>query len=114
MIQDQKLWDSWVEKNTDPYGGACVSVARGVMELLDKEDGDIDSHDIICRADKNVKAGGITGAMAGAVASMVSQCHSRGEEFRKQWNGDHGVKPENDKGGVVNPAVITINVKDDE
>jgi hypothetical protein len=71
-----------------------------------------DTHDLICQAYKDVKAGGITGFMAGFVAQIVSQCHSLGEEFRRAWNEEHGVSKEKDKGGVVNPAIITIGVKD--
>lgn len=50
--------------------------------------------------------------MAGCVAQMVSECHERGEEFRKQWNKDNQIKDEgdkaNDSGGVLNPAIISI------
>ena len=85
-IVETEKWNEWVASNEDPYGKACVDVARRVMEILDEEPGPFDHHGIIDRADEDVKAGGITGYMAGAVASMVSQCHSRGEEFRRQWN----------------------------
>lgn len=108
-IVDQESWDKWVESNTDPYGGCCVKVAEEVMRLLDMpECAEFDCHKIICDADDNVKAGGITGFMAGCVAQMVSKCHSRGEEFRRKWNGDHGVDESEAKGGVVNPAILTI------
>lgn len=79
-------WKEQVEKNKDDYGKACVDVARRVMEILD-EGGDFDCHKIICRADEEVKAGGITGFMAGCVAQMVSHFHERGEDFRKKWSG---------------------------
>jgi hypothetical protein len=111
-LKDKEAWDKWVASNTDPYGGACVKVAQRVMEILD--DGEpFDCHAVICRADDESKAGGITGFMAGAVASMVSQCHERGEEFRRQWNGETALKPEhaekaNASGGVINPAILHI------
>lgn len=107
MIKDQKKWNNWVKKNKDPYGKACVDVARRVMEILD-EDKDFDCHEIICQADKEVDAGGITGFMAGCVAEMISECHSRGKEFRKKWNKSYGV---DNGGGVVNPAIMTIKTK---
>jgi hypothetical protein len=110
-ITKEEVWQDWVNSNKDPYGKACVDVARDVMRMLDAET-PIDTHKIICDADKNVNAGGITGFMAGAVAQMVSQCHSRGEEFRKAWNKDHGVNEEQAKGGVVNPAIMTIKTKE--
>lgn len=36
-MKNQELWNSYVEKNNDPYGGACVKVAKRVMELLDAD-----------------------------------------------------------------------------
>lgn len=115
-IVNLKDWEKAVEVNKDPYGKACVDVARRVMEIMDEDltpfhEGyhpDVHTtHGIICKADKDIDAGGITGFMAGCVASMVSACHSRGEEFRKAWNHDNGIKEKNDKGGVFNPAILT-------
>jgi hypothetical protein len=111
-ITKQKEWNECVEANKSSYGKACVDVARRVMEILDEESGDFDTHKILRRADKDVKAGGITGFMAGCVAQMVSQCHSRGEEFRKKWNCDNQIKDEgekaNESGGILNPAILEI------
>ena len=108
-IINEEKWASWVENNKDPYGGACVAVARKAMEILDLEPGDFDTHELISRADKESGAGGITGYMAGAAASMISVCHSRGEEFRAKWNKSYNVDESQSKGGVVNPAIITID-----
>ena len=109
-------WNSWVEKNKDPYGKACVDVARRVMEILDEVE-EFDTHAIICLADDEVKAGGITGFMAGCVASMVSHCHSRGEEFRRKWNLDNQLQDEgeraNEEGGVLNPALLNLSFSED-
>jgi len=111
-IINEKEWNECVEVNKDPYGKGCVDVARQVMKILDDEPGDFDTHKIICRADDEVKAGGITGFMAGCVASMVGQCHSRGEEFRRKWNTDNQISNEGDKaneeGGTLNPALLHI------
>ena len=109
MITDQKTWDEMVRINQDSYGKACMDVTRRVMEILD-EDQPFDTHGIICQADKDVKAGGITGFMAGCVAQMVAQVHSRGKEFNKQWNKGYGVE---NKEGTVNPAILTIGPKED-
>lgn len=111
-ITNKDSWQQWVDNNSDPYGKAACDVARRVMEILDEEPGEFDPHTIICRADDETNTGGITGFMAGAVASMVSHCHSRGDEFRRLWNtdcqiGDEGDKA-NDSGGVLNPALLTI------
>ncbi len=113
-IVKQKEWDKHVKVNSkDDYSKCCLDVARKVMEILD-EGKDFDPHTIICQADDDIKAGGITGFMAGCVASMVSECHSRGKEFLKLWNkdvqiGDEGEKA-TEKGAVLNPAVLTIKI----
>ena len=112
-ITDMRNWNGCVATNSDPYGKACVDTARRVMEILDAEPGAFNCHELMCRADKEVKAGGLTGYMAGAVASMISQIHSRGDEFRRVWNlgtqiGNEGEKA-NDSGGVLNPAVLNID-----
>ena len=115
ILKEQK-WQKLVDINKDAYGKCCVDVAREVMKILDAKIhivearyGMIDTYKLICLADDNVKGGGITGFMAGCVAQMVSEVHSRGEEFRKQWNKDNGIKE--DRGGVVNPAILTLKEK---
>jgi hypothetical protein len=114
-ITNKKEWNKCVKINKDPYGKCCVDVARKVMSILDKEKGDFDCHKIICRADDEIKAGGITGFMAGCVAQMVSKFSSRGEEFRKKWNKDNQIGTEGDEanksGGCLNPALLTISPK---
>lgn len=114
-IIDNTRWTTWVENNTDEYGKACVDVARRVMELLDNlpaNDMSYDTHALIAQADTDIEAGGITGYMAGAVALIVSECHSRGPEFRANWNyrvagvkGDEATKA----GQTLNPALLVFN-----
>jgi len=107
-ITKQEDWQKWVEANQDPYGATCINVARQVMKILDEEQ-EFDPHVIICRADEETNTGGITGFMAGAVAQMVSQCHSRGEEFRKAWNKNIGGDTRQEESeGVLNPAILII------
>lgn len=52
--------------------------------------------------------------MAGCVASMVSGCHERGEEFRRKWNGDHQIGNKgdaaNEEVGVINPALLQVGI----
>lgn len=112
-IINEKDWQQWVDKNKDPYGKACVDVAREVMRLLDERQ-EFNHHEIICEADKNISTGGITGFMAGCVAQMVSRCHSRGEEFRKKWNLGTQIDSEgeraNKEGGVLNPALLNLGI----
>ncbi len=107
-------WEKWEKNNTGSYGKACIDVAREVMNILDKDE-EFDASDIISEADKNIDSGGITGFMAGCVASMVSHCHSRGEEFREKWNKDIQIGSEGEeatkKGTVLNPALLNIDSK---
>ena len=109
-LKNEKLWNEYVAKNTDPYGKCIVNVAKRVMELLDNEN-KVDARNLVMRAEKELKAG-LTGFMAGAVASIVSTCHKKGEEFRKSWNNDVAIgdegKKANDSGGVLNPAIVRI------
>jgi hypothetical protein len=111
-LKDERAWLQWVNANRDPYGKACVDVARRIMEKLDNPTTPMDCHRLICDADKEIDAGGITGFMAGAVALMVSRCHERGEEFRRAWNKDVQIGTEGDKAnesdGVLNPAILKI------
>ena len=120
LIKDKKIWESWVKANKDPYRKCCVDVARKVMELLDDEKhGDFDTNKIIIEAENKLieekkvrEEDGITGFMAGCIAQMITKCHSRGEEFKKKWNDSYGVKDE--KKGAINPALVTISLKDKE
>ena len=114
-MKDQKKWDNYVKVNsTDPYSNACIKVAKRVMEILDEDKiplhngyyPDIHTaHGIICKADDESNAGGITGFMAGCVAQMVYECHERGDEFRKSHNGG------DESDGVINHALLTISAK---
>ena len=105
-ITNEALWKSWIEHNQDPYGGAIVAVAREAMRLLDERPGPINPHRLINDADEAANMGGITGFMAGCVTRIISECHSRGDEFRVVWNRLFEV-PDHVK-GVVNPAIVTI------
>jgi hypothetical protein len=112
-ITNQKLWDKCVKNNTDPYGNEVIMVARRAMEILDTEQGEFDCHALICRADDESGAGGITGYQAGVVAKVISSVHNRGEEFRKRFNGEYikdpaKLKEANDGKGIVNPAILTV------
>jgi hypothetical protein len=54
---------------------------------------------------------GLTGFMFGAVMSILAQFWTEGEALRLWHNERFGIKPEDDTGGVVNPAIITISTK---
>lgn len=85
----------------DPYSFACVEVTIKVIKALDAGKTVKEAHDEMYGA-------GLSGFMAGEVAGMVSHFHERGDEFRKFWNEKFGVTEEKAKGGVVNPALVTL------
>lgn len=89
-IVHQDLWEEWVKNNSnDGYSNCCVKVAEEVMRVLDNEDiGDKNTWKLICEADKNIKAGGITGFMAGAVVTMIFSVHSKGPEIARSQADD--------------------------
>jgi len=105
-IINKEKWDVYVKKNQNPYGKAAVDVAKEAMDLLDTDKYEkLDTHKLICDADIKSE---LTGFLAGAVAQMVTECHSRGKEFQKIWNISHGIKKEEAEEGIVNPAILTI------
>lgn len=107
-IIEEERWKTCQENNTDPYGKCCVDIAREVMRLLDTEDyKKFDANDLISIAEKNIDEEGITGYMAGAIASIVAGAHSRGKEFQRSWNEYFGVPEEKLEEGIVNPAIVT-------
>jgi hypothetical protein len=108
-MKNAKEWEKCVEKNDDPYGKCCVDIAREIMKFMDDPKFDIsDPHKVICDAEESIGEDGITGFQAGAIAQMVSHFHERGDEFRMAFNKEHGVDEKTAKGGIVNPAVMTI------
>lgn len=110
-----------MKNNKDPYGKCCVDVARRVMQILDenparpirKNGNKFSPYEIIVQANHEIKAEGITGFMAGCVAQMVSNCHTRGSEFRRAWNLSYQIhvegKKANRSGAILNPALITFS-----
>ena len=107
-IINEEYWNMTVDVNQDPYGKCCVQVAEKLMERLDElpEDEEFDASEILHKVDLEMKAG-LTGFMAGAVASIVVACHSRGEDFKNSWNKKYGIE---EAEGVVNPALLTVEV----
>ena len=101
----KKEWEKAVDKNQDGYGHAVIKVVVKVCKLLDEGK----SPEIA--EDKGIKGSGITGFMAGAMTSMITYFHPRGDEFKKYWNKKFDPKP---RKGVINPAIMTIKIKKGE
>lgn len=56
----------------------------------------------------------LTGFQFGCVVAIMAECWTEGDALRRWHNQKWGVAPENDDGGgVVNPALMTIELPDD-
>jgi len=104
-LKDQKSWDEWKAKNTDPYGDCIFRYAESWARLMQAE---ITSGknliDIAQKTSYELGFMGITGFMYGAAVSILSNCWIYGEELSQWHNNKYGYKGK----GVVNPAVLTI------
>lgn len=104
-------WEQWVEINShDDYSLVVVTYARRwakyMQHLMTKHNKTINQ--IADSASYDTYIEGITGLMYGcAVVAMLSECWKYGEQLRRWFNKEWG---QEDCDGVVNPAVLTINV----
>jgi len=91
---------------SNDYAKAILKVAEILMQIIDRlpESEPLDAEKLMHEANQD-SGEGITGNMAGYVAYLVAKYHSRGEEFRKDWNKSWGRE---DATGVINPAIIEI------
>lgn len=103
-------WEQWVEINShDGYSLGVVTYARRwakyMQHLMTKHSKAI--YQIADKASHVSDIDGITGFMYGCAVAMLSECWKYGEELRRWHNKEWG---QEDCDGVVNPAVLTINV----
>ena len=74
-IKHEIKWKSYVEKNTDPYGKACVDYALAWANLMEARMADgAEIAAIAKETSHEADTDGITGFMYGAAVSMLSQC----------------------------------------
>lgn len=114
-IKDQALWDSYVVNNQDGYGAAIMSFASRWANAMEEEMGKgIPLKDCAKRLSHTANIEGITGFMYGAAVFILSKTWEHGEELRQWHNLDCQIRDEgeraNAEGGVLNPAVLNINV----
>lgn len=108
----EQEYQDWYDKNSDPYGRACLTFAERWAELLEEQINKSDNvmQCIIDNADKcshEADTEGITGFMYGCAMIILAQCWKYGEYLRKWHNKEYGY----DGDGVVNPAIIGVNTK---
>lgn len=97
----EDIWASLVKENQDPYGHAVIEAVSLAGAALDAGKTPKEAQDVWSGLD-------LTGFMAGYAAKCLSQLHPRGDEWREGWNAQYDVTEEKAKGGVVNPAILTI------
>jgi len=113
-IINKKIWNTWIENDTDSYEKVCVDYAKAWAELMEKRINTGEKlEDIAEQTSHDADTMGITGFMYGVAVSMLSQCWEYGEALRKWHNlnvqiGDEGEKA-NEEGGTLNPAVYSIS-----
>lgn len=105
-----KIWEHWVEINSkDSYSNCVVTYARRwakyMQHLMEKHNKTV--AEIAGKASHASDIEGITGFMYGCAVDILAQCWKHGEELRKWHNKKWG---QEDTDGVVNPAVLTVNV----
>ena len=111
----QEFWDQQVASNQDFYGAGVVRYADRWATLMDsKIDAGEALEDIAKETSHAADTEGITGFMYGCAVSILAQGWEHGEELRRWHNldtqlGDEGERA-NDKGGVLNPALLNIEV----
>ena len=116
-ILDQKVYDDWKDKNSDdPYSARCFSYAEDWADLMEAKMAEGEKlADVASATSHEADYDGITGFMYGMAVSILSKCWKHGEELRVWHNldtqiGNEGEKA-NEKGGVLNPAILNIETK---
>jgi hypothetical protein len=95
-------YEMYVNNNQDGYGNSAVHAGASVGKLLDEGKTPKEAEEGLYEHD-------LTGFLAGCAIEAVAHFHPRGDEIRISWNKKYGVDEEKAKGGVVNPAIMTIN-----
>ena len=107
-LSDVEGWNKSRSVNSDGYGGAALDYAEGWGKLMQVE---LAKGKTIADCYEYTQKGlgflGITGFQFGCAVSVLSQTWKHGEKLRKYHNKKYGVKE--DKGGTVNPAIITFS-----
>jgi len=102
-----KEWKHWVKINTkDAYSAVCVKAVMLIGDALDKGMTPEESSHIT-----SIQSLGLTGFQMGTVANALYFFSPKGDDFRRWWNlrvGGNRGETANDRGSVLNPAIITI------
>lgn len=111
--KDEPIWQSWVDKNQDPYGAACMTYAERWARLME---GQMNKGKKIAECAEEMSSladeEGITGFMYGVAVSMLAKAWVHGEALRL-WHNiktqiGHEGEAANETGGTLNPALLNI------
>lgn len=109
----EQEYQTYKEKNSDPYGGAVVTFGERWARLMQAEMAKGKKiAEMADQASHDADVEGITGFMYGCAVSALAHFWKHGEALRLWHNrktqiGDEGDKA-NENGGVLNPACLTI------
>lgn len=106
-ISDSGTWEEYKAKNKDDYGKAILRFAENWAKVMQRymAYGELIS-DCADKASNEADVEGISGAMYGAAVKVLSQVWANGDILRT-W---HNNKYKHSGDGVVNPAIMTVNI----
>ena len=114
----EKEYDNYVKINqpsiedTVGYGKGVVDYGERWADIMESEiEQGKKLEDIAKETSHEADTEGLTGFMYGCAVQALAHFWIHGEKLRRWHNQDWGVKPEDDKGGVVNPALVNINME---
>ena len=121
QIRDQVSWDKWDAANRDGgYGEAVLDFAVDWANAMEESIAEGSELEDVAKSlsFKTAEGYGLTGFQYGAAVSMLSGCWKHGDRLRVWHNLDTQIHDEGEKanaaGGVLNPALMNITVKDEE
>lgn len=113
LFKNEELWNQGLSNNQDPYGHAVYHYAASWAALMEEriEIGE-EMADFAKQTSHQADVEGITSFMYGAAVAILSETWLHGEELRRWHNldtqiGDEGERA-NESGGVLNPAVLSM------
>ena len=105
----EEKWNKGLEVNTDFYGRGIFNYAKVWAYLMEQEMVDeVLTEEIKERCASKADGEGITGFMYGAAVSILRDCWKYGNQLNSLHNKQYNYEGD----GTVNPAVLTLSVKD--
>lgn len=113
----EQEYAKYVANNQDLYGAGVIKFGATWADLMEKEIANGKSvAECAKQTSRQADTDGITGFMYGCAVSALSHFWTHGEELRRWHNIDTQIGTEgeraNEKGTVLNPALLAIETKD--